>query len=87
MFLYLNVLLQRNQTGKSGWAGFRVPERYDCRTKDHVSFEKIWFKVDGPSKVKVLHMTSHFQIGHLFSKDRPFCHIDHFHPVYAINST
>ena len=40
MFLYLNVLLQRNQTGKSGWAGFRVPERYDCRTKDHVSFEK-----------------------------------------------
>lgn len=35
MFLYLNVLLQRNQTGKSGWAGFRVPERYDCRSKDH----------------------------------------------------
>ena len=50
MFLYLNVLLQRNQTGKSGWAGFRVPERYDCRTKDHVSFEKIWSKVDGPQK-------------------------------------
>lgn len=40
MFLYLNVLLQRNQTGKSGWAGFRVPERYDCRTKDHVSYLK-----------------------------------------------
>ena len=40
MFLYLNVLLQRNQTGKSGWEGFRVPERYDCRTKDHVSFLK-----------------------------------------------
>ena len=67
MFLYLNVLLQRNQTGKSGWAGFRVPERYDCRTKDHVSFEKIWSKVDGPSKVKVFHMTFHFQIGHSFS--------------------
>ena len=75
MFLYLNVLLQRNQTGKSGWAGFRVPERYDCRTKDHVSYEKR-FKVDGlwrqidrwhtPRYTKYLSKTVHFRTIYFF---------------------
>ena len=37
LFLYLNVLLQKNQTRREGWQGFRVPERYDCRTDEHVS--------------------------------------------------
>jgi len=35
-FLYLNMLLQTNQTGVTGWEGFRVPERYNCITSQHV---------------------------------------------------
>ena len=36
VFLYLNMLLQTNQTGVEGWHGFRVPERYNCLTSQHV---------------------------------------------------
>ena len=37
-FLYLNMILQTNQTGVAGWEGFRVPERYNCITSQHVRF-------------------------------------------------
>jgi len=37
VFLYLNMLLQTNQTGVEGWHGFRVPERYNCLTSQHTS--------------------------------------------------
>ena len=30
------MLLQTNQTGVEGWHGFRVPERYNCITSQHV---------------------------------------------------
>ncbi len=35
--IYANYLLQANQTRKSGFEAFFVPERYDCRAEEHVN--------------------------------------------------
>ena len=34
--IYANYLLQKNQTRKTGFAAFMVPERYDCKKDEHV---------------------------------------------------
>lgn len=36
VMIYGNYLLQQNQTRKSGWEAFFVPERYDCMSTEHV---------------------------------------------------
>lgn len=35
VMIYGNYLLQQNQTRKSGWEAFFVPERYDCMSTEH----------------------------------------------------
>lgn len=37
LFLWIAYKLQQNQTRKTGWKSFRVPERYDCYSDEHVS--------------------------------------------------
>ena len=34
--IYANYLLQKNQTRKTGFGAFMVPERYDCKKDEHV---------------------------------------------------
>ncbi|CBY18376.1 unnamed protein product [Oikopleura dioica] len=36
LFLWLAYKLQQNQTRKTGWKSFRVPERYDCFSDEHI---------------------------------------------------
>jgi hypothetical protein len=35
--VWINYILQQNQTRKSGFGAFMVPERYDCYSAEHVS--------------------------------------------------